>query len=272
MVIKTLVLYTFNSWYWRVEHFIKHAVFQAPDVDFLFIISNGEGNPNRYGIPEYAKIIHRNNIGFDFGAWSEGLLTNNLYKDYTHFIFINSSVLGPFTPSYFKGRWTDIFVNGIQDGQKDNIKLFGCSINLCNDSKNLATVQSYLFAMDLEALEYLIQTGIFTMSTYLTTLQDVIDFREIKMSRDIIAKGWNIGSLLNCYRGIDFTFRDKTPKECNIKEMHEVIKLEHYGKLWTEYEVVFIKGNRINLLSLLAKHFPEKMKNIILDRDGKILN
>ncbi len=269
---KTLVLYTFNALYYRVEYFIKHAVFHAPDVDFWFIISDGKDSQQRYGIPEYVRVIHRDNRGFDFGAWSDALLSEpGAYAGYDRFIFVNSSVIGPILPSYYKGRWTDIYLDGLRDG----VRLFGSSINFGNNPRDYAHVQSYIFAMDLETLEYLIGTGIFTTSTYFTVHTDAIQKQEIKMSRDVLAKGWNIGSLLNCFRGVDFRFRDTEPSDYKHMDLqHEVIRMARYVKYWNEYELVFIKGNRLELLSLLTYHFPERFGdgcNVTIDREGKIL-
>lgn len=271
---KTLVLYTFNKLYHRVEYFIKHALFHAPDVDFCFVISDGRDSIERYGIPEYARVIHRDNRGFDFGAWSDALLLTDSgvrYQDYDRFIFVNSSVIGPILPSYFTGRWTDVYINGLRDG----VKLFGSSINICDKPAELAHVQSYIFAMDLETLEYLIGTGIFTTSEYFTDHNDAIHKQEIKMSRDVLAKGWNIGSLLKCFQGVDFTFRTVPIGDCqNMDLTHEVIRMARYLKYWSEYELVFIKGNRLELLPLLRYHFPERFtegKQVIVDREGKIL-
>ncbi len=272
---KTLVLYTFNAFYYRVEYFIKHAVFQAPDVDFWFIISDGKDSGERYGIPEYARVIHRDNRGFDFGAWSDALLGEpGAYLGYDRFIFVNSSVIGPILPSYYKGRWTDIFLDGLRDG----VKLFGCSINFSinfiTNPRDYSHIQSYIFSMDLETLEYLIGTGIFS-TTYLDTMKEVINKCEIKMSRDVLAKGWNIGCLLNCFRGVDFTFRDKPPSEYKHMDLeHEATRMYRHNKYWNEYELVFIKGNRLELLPILSYHFPERFGDgckVTVDRDGKIL-
>jgi hypothetical protein len=272
MTGKTLVLYTFNVAYYRVEYFIKHAVFQAHDVDFWFIISDGKDSCERYGIPEYARVIHRDNRGFDFGAWSDALLGEpGAYAGYDRFIFVNSSVIGPILPSYYKGRWTDIYLDGLRDG----IRLFGSSINFGTNPRDHAHVQSYIFTMDLETLEHLIGTGIFTKTTYFTTHNDAIQNQEIKMSRDVLAKGWNIGSLLNCFRGVDFRFRDTQPSDYKHMDLHhEVIRMARYLKYWNEYELVFIKGNRLELLPLLRYHFPERFgegKQVTVDREGKIL-
>ena len=52
--------------------------------------------------------LFRENVGYDFGGWSEALLINNIYKKYDNFIFVNSSAIGPFIPSHIKCKWTDI--------------------------------------------------------------------------------------------------------------------------------------------------------------------
>jgi len=232
---KTLVLYTFNKLYYRVEYFIKHAVFQAPDVDFCFVISDGRDSSERYGIPDYAHVIHRDNRGYDFGAWSDALLIPEFgirTQDYNRFIFANSSIIGPILPTYFTGRWTDIYLDGLRDG----IKLFGSSINIEDNAIRHGHVQSYIFAMDPETLEYLIGTGIFTTRVYLNTKDEVINQREKQMSRDVLAKGWNIGSLLRCYQGVDFTFRTAAVEDFpQLTVTHEVIRMARYLKYWTEY-------------------------------------
>ena len=39
-------------------------------------------------LPSYVKLIKRDNLGFDFGAWSDGLFKDDLYKNYDNFIFV----------------------------------------------------------------------------------------------------------------------------------------------------------------------------------------
>ena len=55
------------------------------------------------------KVLFRDNIGYDFGGWSDALLLNDLYKNYDYFLFVNSSVIGPFIDNYLKIKWTDIY-------------------------------------------------------------------------------------------------------------------------------------------------------------------
>ncbi len=234
---KLLVLYVFHIYNNRVKHFINKCIFKDDNIDFI-IISN---NNNRIQVPKYVKILYRNNIGYDFGGWSTALLTNNLYKKYDKFIFVNSSVMGPYLPNSFKGKWTDIYLNGL----KNNVKLFGSTINTMNRPATHAHVQSYIYSMNKETLQYLIRCEIFSKTNYIKTYNDAVFEKEILMSRKIIQNGWNIGSLMKCYKGVDFTFKNKKPEEYNITFHGDIMGNQHRDVLWTDTELVFIKGNRI---------------------------
>ena len=242
-VIKnTLVLYVFNEYNNRVEHFFKNAIFYDEDVDFIVIVNNLNLKINPGVFPSNVKFFTRDNIGFDFGGWSDALLTNNLYKNYKYFIFVNSSVLGPFINSDYKGNWIDIFINGLQE---NNIKLFGSTINsMCAPHTN-SHVQSYIYSMDITTLEYLIKCEIFSMTNYTKSLIDTVHLKEIQMSRKIIENGWNIGSLMKYYKNVDFTFKSKKPEDYNITFLSDPMYNCHYKSgLWSPNEIVFIKGNR----------------------------
>ena len=43
------------------------------------------------------------------------------------------------------------------------------------------------------------------------------------MSRKIIDNKWNIGSLLDYYKGVDFTFNEKKPEDYNIKFLNDIM-------------------------------------------------
>jgi hypothetical protein len=187
--------------------------------------------------------MYRDNIGFDFGGWSEALLTNNLYEKYDKFIFVNSSVIGPFLPSYYKDKWTDVYINGLQD----DIKLFGSTINTCKNPLHASHVQSYIFSMDKNTLDYLIKCEIFSVTNYAKTFDDAIMNKEILMSKKIIENKWNIGSLLSHYKNVDFTFKKKKPDDYNIVFLDDVMYSHYRNYVWSEYQLVFIKGNRINI-------------------------
>ena len=222
----------------RVQRFINNAIFKDEEIDFIIICNDKNIN---FICPEYVKKFYRDNIGYDFGGWSDALLTDDLYKNYDNFICVNSSVSGPYVPSYYKGKWTDIYIDGLQN----NVKLFGSTINTCYQPEIKSHVQSYIFSMDKETLEYLIKCEIFSKTNYTKTFIDTVIYKEILMSRKIIENGWNIGCLLPCYKNIDFTFSSKQFWEYRIENMDDLMYPCHRNVKWNEYQLVFIKGNRI---------------------------
>lgn len=234
---KTLVLYVFHEYNNLVHNFINKCIFNDNTIDFIIICNNKD---IQLIVPTFVKIIYRENIGYDFGGWSEALLRNNLYKKYNNFIFVNSSVIGPFIPSYYKGKWTDIYL----DGLKNDVKLFGSTINTCDDPINKSHVQSYIFSMNKSTLQYLINCKIFSMKNYPKTFEECIQCKEILMSRKVIEKGWNIGSLMSKYKNVDFTFLTTPFNECKVPFLNDIMFMNFRGFIWNEYELVFIKGNR----------------------------
>jgi len=234
--MKTLVLYVFHVFNDRVKIFIDRAIFQDENTDFIVIANDKTAD---FKVPEYVKILKRDNIGYDFGGWSDALLTDDLYKSYDRFIFVNSSVLGPFLPDYYTGKWTDIYLAGL----KDNIKLFGSTINTCSnyaDPTKFSHVQSYVFAVNRETLNLLIDNNIFSRHNYVKTMDEAVWYKEVHMSRIVIANGGNIGCLMKYYRGVDFTFKVKP----NVIMLGDVINNQCRNVLWNEYDLVFVKGNR----------------------------
>jgi len=235
MLNKTLVLYVFHEYNERVEHFINNCIFKDEMIDFIVICNNDI----LFKVPDYVKKIIRKNRGYDFGGWSEALFTNDLYKKYKKFIFVNSSVIGPFLKT--KQKWTDIYLNGLTD----TIKLFGSTINTVHNNDFEPHVQSYIFSMNKTTLDYLIQCEIFSLN-YVRTFNDAIH-KEISMSKKIIERGWNIGSLLSYYHGVDFCFKAKKTTDYKIEFLGDIMYQKYKDKLWCEYDLVFIKGNRISL-------------------------
>lgn len=235
VMAKTLVLYVFHEYNWRVKRFVEKAIFYDENVDFMVICNNTHF---QLELPFYVKYFVRENIGFDFGGWSDALFAEDTYKKYDYYIFANSSIVGPFIPSYCKEKWTDIYINGLQD----NVKLFGSSIN--TKPLERVHVQSYIFSMDKHTLQYLIDCEIFSVHNYPKTFWEAVFQKEVFMSRKILDNGWNIGSLMPQYKNVDFTFTSKTPSECGIQLLGDIIWNQFKGVLWNENDVVFVKGNR----------------------------
>lgn len=101
--------------------------------------------------------------------------------------------------------------------------------------------------MNKTTLKYLINCEIFSFTNYAKTFDDAIYQKEVLMSRKIIENNWNIGSLLSYYKDVDFTFRSKKPSEYNMEFLDDIMYPNFKDTLWNVYELVFIKGNRINV-------------------------
>ena len=234
--MKVLVLYVFHKYDKIVEHFFNNCIFKHDNIDFLIISNDINFDFNLVNLPDYVTTMKRDNIGRDFGGWSEGLLKNNLYKNYDKFIFTNSTMIGPFIKE--KKLWTDYYI----DGLCGNIKLFGSTIN----NAHYSHVQTYVFSLDKEALEYLIEKGKFTITDYPSTAREAQE-NEIFMSKDITDNGWNIGCLLKCYQDIDFTFKNKKKEDYGNALYGDIMFPQYRNIIWNEYDIIFIKGNRFKL-------------------------
>jgi hypothetical protein len=96
--------------------------------------------------------------------------------------------------------------------------------------------------MDKTTLQYLIDEEIFSLTNHAPTFKEAILNKEILMSRKIIENKWNIGSLLPYYKGVDFT-----KPEFDQPWLDDVMFSQFRHTLWSEYELVFIKGNRFGV-------------------------
>lgn len=240
---KLLVLYIFHIYNNKVKYFFNTCIYDSPNVDFL-IICNDKNINFEDELPSFSniKILKRDNIGIDFGGWSDGILLNNLYKKYNNFIFCNSSIIGPFLKPDFQGKWTDIYIDGLS---RNNCKLFGTTINTLKIPHLFSHVQSYIFSMNLETLEFLIKEEIFVIGKYCKTPEDAIISKEILMSRKILDNGWNIGCLLPIYKDVDFTLKTHNENSKNMLIYDDVMFSHYLNNLWTCEDLVFIKGNRV---------------------------
>lgn len=232
---KILILYVFHIYNDRVKDFFKNVIFKSDDIKFMIVCNNLSFSSKE--IPANAMFIKRENKGYDFGAWSYGLLKDDIYKQFDHFIFINSSVIGPFLSlqNTLKYSWPYLYI----DLLKNNIKLAGSTIN----TKTFPHVQSYFFVMNKDTLEFLIEKKIFDLHTFTKTFIQTIKEKEILMSKLIIENGWNIGSFMKDYKDTDFTKTKFDPNVCT-----DIMLQNIYNKnKWNQYDFIFIKGNRIRV-------------------------
>lgn len=240
---RTLVLFVFHEMNNRVVHFLNNCVFEDKFTDFVIIANN---LTVEVCLPAFNNVsfLRRDNVGFDFGGWSAALEDSERYNKYDFFLFVNSSVLGPFLPNGFSvNQWPEIYKQGLI---RDNVRLFGSTINTIRDPIHRSHVQSYIFVMNKQTLSLLMSRTIFSTNHYAATMQHAIDDKEIAMSRVIIKNGGNIGCLMKYYNGVDFTFRRRPVQSYVRPFLDDIMYSAYLGSLWNVFEVVFVKGNRIS--------------------------
>jgi hypothetical protein len=220
-------------------YFIKHGLHSL--ADFVFIL-NGRTDLDTF-IPQQAPnivVIKRENSCYDLGAMGEVLLANDraLTKKYKRFIMLNSSIRGPFIPTWSPSCWTDLFLDKITD----EVKLVGISYDC-----SWKFIQSMIFATDSKGLEVLLNGNTNVNLNYdkdsLAGLAVCSPTWESAISAEI--------SLTNLMREASYKFQvfmtvaSTTPdyyETCTTGNMMEEGK--YHDISFHPYETVFHKSNR----------------------------
>jgi hypothetical protein len=191
-------------------------------------------------LPSNARFLLHPNECFDLGTvgWVLQTQIKNINK-YKYFIWLNSSVRGPFLPPYLRGRlhWTVPFTSKLSTSfsssrtsttartssitdfsirtsssssssskqfSKEEVKLVGATIN-CGGAHGLPPqphVQSYITATDSIGLNILLSSpGVFTCWQ---EMADVVVNSEIGASRAIFDAGYSIDCLMSRYQGFNW--------------------------------------------------------------------
>jgi len=172
------------------KYFLENGILDHVN---YYIVINGECT-----IPIYNRsnitIIKRENKGYDFGAWNY-CINNFINKKYDYYIFLNTSVRGPYLNNNSKNcieEFLKLFNN------KD-VKLVGTTINIFNnkfgyfDRNKLRKVfnhdgpythvQSMFFILDDESFNFLKHNNFFKEDFY--NFKDLVIYKEIGMSQII---------------------------------------------------------------------------------------
>lgn len=256
---KIIVIYSYfeknDEYIKNLEFFLQNAIYD--DIDYIFCIN---GHQCSIDIPKQSniKILSRDNIDFDFGAYQDALKKINI-EQYKYYFFINTSVRGPFLPLKQRNtKWTDIFISLLTN----DVKLVGTSINILNapNHKNYVNdpyfdilinkgfkppfshVQSQFFLLDKDALQFLISKQFFNQPSE-TDFEKFIILREVVMSQLILKNGWNINCVLPKYKDLDYRkiTEDINPTSVSGDSIHPNA---YFGGDIKPYDVIFIKTNR----------------------------
>ena len=230
-----------NQYKENLKFFLDKAILDYID---YYIIINGKCTldlPNKKNIT----IIYRKNEGFDFGAWSY-CVKKYIYKKYDYYIFINSSVRGPYL-SNPNEIWLEKFLKLFSN--KD-VKLVGTSINICSYKKSYfkydppyTHVQSMFFILNNEGFNFLLNKQFFDDEEKLNKLNinQVILSKEITMSQLILKNNWNINCILPKYKDYDYRL---IKKNFNTSGEDQYLKNTYFGDTIKPEEVIFFKINR----------------------------
>jgi len=220
----------------NLRYFLKYGI--VSNIDY-YIIINGKCTVE---IPHLKNItvIHRENEGYDFGAWSHCI--KYLQKMYDYYIFINSSVRGP-----YRSEWLHEFLELFDD--VSNVKLVGTSINVHtpkNSNYIFPHVQSMFFILDSEAFYYLKNINFFNEDKYnKSNFATIVHNGEIEMSTLVLKNNWNINCILTKYRGYDYRrIKSNFNKHADIYEGDPYYDGAYFGDTIKPKDVIFFKMNR----------------------------
>jgi len=239
---RTLVVYV----YWErdqvyaenLNYFIRAGVGSEEEstssqVDHLIIV---QGRKLSVKVPPHVKIWRRPNTCFDFGAFGEALRRLNLPR-YRFYFFLNSSVKGPFLPSYWPAEvhWSTIFTSRINE----RVKQVGTSIVCLDLPSHLGgkgpCVEGFAWATDNIGIKLGLMHGVFDC---FQSKVDVIIKGEYGMSRTLLRAGFSVDSLQLKYQGVNWT--DRSNWNCN-NHIHPTRAHSYEGITMHPLETVFHK-------------------------------
>lgn len=221
----------------NLRYFLEKGL-GVSNMDYYLIIND----KCTVSLPPNVTVLHRENKGYDFGAWSHAIARFPIEK-YDYVFFINTSVRGPYVKD-----WPTPFLRLF----KDDTKLVGTSINIAHPVVASGTalegtalvyphVQSMFFCLDREALAFLRQQGFFDAASLEGKgFREIITEKEIGMSLMILNHGWNIGSVLKKYQGLDYR---KITKDINPTSINGDPYFDgaYFGGTINPNEAVFFK-------------------------------
>lgn len=144
--------------------------------------------------PFIGKIIFRDNIGFDFGAYNRGYqyLKEIGYDDYV--VFMNSSARGPYK-DYWLLNYSSLF------STRENIGLCGASLNShtthLNETRFNPHVQSFFMFTSMQILRNVFVDHLPAAYLVAASKMERITKGEIEFSNKILLKNYGICSILH---------------------------------------------------------------------------
>ena len=253
---RALVLYHYyekdQSYIDNFAHFLRFGY--DPNLDYLIVIAG----VCSLDLPTLDNIqyFYSENKNFDYGGYCAAIQNLDLWQRYDFYLFINSSVRGPFLPAYCSQEWAELFIEQLSD----EVGIVGSVISLTpsdhsisrlyhdkygNIERNnhlLAHVQTTCYALSRKVLGQLIQLGFYDENKELNKDEAVRDY-EMRLSQLILDMGLNLRCMLPEYNQVDYR---KAHKDVNptSREGDSGFERSYFGRSVHPYESVFIKTSR----------------------------
>jgi hypothetical protein len=233
-------------------HFIQFAY--RPELDFLIVIAGSCS----IELPKASNIIYfeAENKNFDYGGYSQAIKALKFEKKYANFIFVNSSVRGPFLSPQQQKSWANILLDLYADG----VGIVGTAISLTpshhaisaiyhqkygyaeRNNNILAHVQSTCYVLSQDVLQFLIDDGFYDVYESLSKDETVRDY-EMRLSQILLDRNLNLKCMLPEYNKPDY--RSLTHEiNPSAREGDGGFEYSYFGRTVHPYETMFIKTSR----------------------------
>ena len=191
-------------------------------------------------------MLHRaENEGMDIAAHNVTLMylkhLGNI-QTYKYFMFLNSSVKGPFFPKWVpkNWHWTRAFTDRLSDVVKAASASLTClpSIDAGGPGPRL---ESWAFAVDSLGLDLLMQGGVFDIRSCKLCPDGVVVQGEYGLTKVLFDHGYNVATLLSMYP-YDIDWRDPQHWSCN-DNVHPSRHGTYDHITMHPFETVFVKSS-----------------------------
>lgn len=237
-VASTALLYAFYEADERLEFLLAHG--RLEEFGQVVVTEHSPvGTTLRARLRELGNVllIGEDNVGFDFGAWSRAVHLVSSNEALRCFLFMNSSVVGPFLSraySVLDFHWSELFTARLTD----HVKLVGVSINNEYQQEFHRHVQSMLWCTDRVGLSLLQESGVLAADVSATDIEVIIKDYEVRMSQVIRDAGFAIDAIWS----VEY-LRDESHGDLHLpKCMHS---LHAEAPPPDPFDLIFVKENRI---------------------------
>ncbi|KAI8466619.1 MAG: hypothetical protein J3K34DRAFT_524403 [Monoraphidium minutum] len=198
--------------------------------------------------PKFSLILRSDNVGMDLGAHNATLEYFSYHRrlgHYKYFIFLNSSVKGPFFPAWVPPgwHWSHAFL-GLMGPE---VHAVGSSL-VCLPEADAGgpgpRLESWAFALDQDGLGVALEAGVFvTRTCKLCTDAEagIVVGGEYRLTAAQLDAGFNVATLMSRYAP-STDWRDGANWGCN-DNVHPSRSGTYGGISFHPYETIFVKSS-----------------------------